>query len=79
MPLKVSSHDVSGRGFAQHDDGDIMLKMSQEDWSFLLFALGYFTGGREKESERAVAIEFINRINEGNPEFKPYKVKKEKK
>lgn len=55
----------------------VVLSMDQDDFSLLLFALGLATGAAERDSNRGTALNLlglVNRLNEGNPRFIPYKL-----
>jgi hypothetical protein len=59
------------------DNGDAEITLSRDDYNSLIFALGYAMGAAMKENETKMANSFIalvNRINEGNPDYIPYKV-----
>ncbi len=67
------------KGFQLETDGDVVLRMSQNDYNYILFALGYYTGGLMKDKNVAGAdnvIDLMNRINKGNPNYVPYSTKK---
>jgi hypothetical protein len=61
-------------------DGQVVLTMSREDYETLLIALGIAAGHAMKEGARPhKCLAFINRLNEGNPNYTPYQVEAEKK
>lgn len=53
-------------------DGQVVLTMSKADYSLLMLALGHL--GRIM-SPLFGWIELINRLNEGNPDYTPYRRK----
>lgn len=58
-------------------DGDtVTLRMSLDDWQHTLFLLGVATG-REPGALEIEVLPLINRICEGHPDFRPYKVEPE--
>jgi hypothetical protein len=51
-------------------DGDIILHLSQEDYATLLLLLGHALHtwpGSDQEK-----VDFLNRLNAGNPDYTPY-------
>lgn len=58
-------------------EGYVVLAMELQDYQSLLLALGY-VAGRAMEHEGPLTIQgaigLVNRLNEGNPRFIPYKV-----
>jgi hypothetical protein len=57
-------------------DGQVVLTMSRPDYELLLLWLGMATGGILKDGDNADGIiAFLNRLNEGNPNYTPYEVK----
>jgi hypothetical protein len=57
------------------ENGDVQLTMSKDDWQRLLLVLGYAAGAAHKVGAWDAArpmIALTNRLNEGNPEFRPY-------
>ena len=63
-------------------DGQVVLSMSREDYETLLIALGYYTGGISQRAGKNEAftemIELLNRLNQGNPNYRPYQVGEKK-
>jgi len=55
-------------------DGNVVLTMSREDYQMLMIVLGYATGGAIKDAWTPASrmFELTNRLNEGNPNYKPY-------
>jgi hypothetical protein len=53
-------------------DNQVVLTMSREDWWMLLLVLGYATGGGAIPESRM--FELMNRLNEGNPNYTPYRI-----
>jgi hypothetical protein len=57
------------------ENGQVVLRMSREDYSYLLFLLGgSVIVAVEKESLLPNLMAFTNRLNEGNPNYTPYQV-----
>lgn len=58
-------------------NGQVVLTMSHEDYQMLLFALGIATGSALKDAKPIKPIlEFMNRLNQGNPNYSAYQVEK---
>jgi len=57
-------------------DGDeVILRLSESDYHSLLFMLGAYAGAQPSGSIQFLhAMAFVNRLNEGNPNFIPYKL-----
>lgn len=55
-------------------DGQVILTMSREDYTLLLMLLGADFAW-EVIASRQRQLEFLNRLNEGNPDYTPYQVK----
>jgi len=58
-------------------DGQVVLTMTREDYQRILLALGAWVAAMHRpfEPERTFELlEFVNRLNEGNPNFTPYQV-----
>lgn len=56
-------------------DGLICIAMTPSDWSTLLVLLGFGTATMLRTEDFSNLVEvlgLINRMNEGNPAFKPY-------
>jgi hypothetical protein len=70
-------------GFSTNDDDHVVLTMTRDDYSSLLFILGFATGSLAKEPPAGGIVEhqrvlaLLNRLNIGNPNYTPYKVKKD--
>lgn len=60
----------------REEHGQVILTMSREDYQMLLIVLGYAIGGAIKEqwTPAEEIFELTNRINEGNPNFRPYEL-----
>ena len=58
-------------GWSLDSDENVVLRMTQGDYNFLIFALGIATGADVTNTTEMVKL--INKLNEGNPNFKPYK------
>lgn len=61
------------------ENGKVVLTMSREDYEMLLIVLGYATGAAIKDDWTPVRrmFELTNRLNKGNPSYRPYVVKAE--
>ena len=60
----------------REENGEIVLAMSREDYEHLLITLGYAVGVFLQQGGRAqlrTACALVNRINQGNPGYKPYR------
>jgi hypothetical protein len=60
--------------YQELENGDVQITMSRNDWGNLLLALGYAAASaheREDLTSRSI-FGIINRLNEGNPRFRPY-------
>jgi hypothetical protein len=58
------------------ENGEVVLRMSQEDYFNLLLALGIATGVAARDGMALKPwLELTNRINQGNPRFSAYEVK----
>lgn len=61
----------------REENGQVVLTMSREDYESLLLFLGYATGaaairGEFREGDSIIAL--TNRLNTGNPNYKPYEI-----
>ena len=67
-------------------DGQVVLTLSRDDYSSLIFYMGAATGVLLRDSprpdtqDRALRrmLEFLNRLNQGNPNYTPYQVGEKK-
>lgn len=57
----------------REENGQVILSMSREDYDLLLLALGGFTLAAENAPAPRL-LAFMNRLNEGNPNYTPYQV-----
>lgn len=58
-------------------DGQVVLTMSREDYDQLLLSIGALMILRmQYKDEIGKLFELVNRLNQGNPNFTPYKVEK---
>lgn len=55
--------------YSETEDGKVVLTLTRADYQLLLMALGYARGGL---GPRLLDIDFINRLNQGNPDFRAY-------
>ena len=59
----------------REENGQVILTMSSEDFQTILLALGAFTGLHMGNRGHGVKMfEMLNRLNEGNPHYKPYAI-----
>jgi hypothetical protein len=67
-------------GWSLNADGNVVLTMTQDDWSNLLLTLGYATGAARRGNDVMYQsfLDLVNRLNVGNPRFTPYAVETEK-
>lgn len=69
----------SAPGWHRDAAGNVVITMTPDDYSRLLFMLGQATGAALKDRQSASpAFALLNRLNVGNPNYTPYQVKKEK-
>jgi len=59
----------------REENGQVILTMDLLDWQVLLIMFGRVLSTLEYE-ERAAFFSHLTRLNEGNPNFKPYMVYK---
>lgn len=61
----------------REENGQVVLTMSREDYETLLIWLGYYTGGVSQRGGKIdEMLSFLNRLNQGNPNYTPYQVEK---
>ena len=61
----------------REENGQVVLTMTREDYNWILFALGCLTGQRMRDGTAIEPVlEFMNRLNQGNPNYTPYQVEK---
>jgi hypothetical protein len=62
------------------ENGQVVLRMSREDYEGLLVWLGYATAQVAKTGMGDLDgfLTFLNRLNEGNPHYTPYQVEEKK-
>ncbi len=60
-------------------DGQVVLTISREDYNSLIFLLGIATGEALRNGHKlAPHLEFLDRLNQGNPNYTPYQVGEKK-
>jgi len=59
-------------GYREEND-QVILTMSREDYQLMLMLLGAGAAGARIVSGKK-ALEFLNRLNQGNPHYTPYQV-----
>lgn len=60
------------------ENGQVVLRMSREDYVALLFLLSGASRMALQQGKIDSILELMNRLNEGNPNYTPYQVKREK-
>jgi hypothetical protein len=63
--------------FSREPNGLIALRMTQDEWDELVALMGFATAQVIRERDAPAfwrAIRLVNRLNEGNPDFRPYEV-----
>jgi hypothetical protein len=61
-------------------DGLVCVTMTADDWSLLLVSLGMAAGRALRAGDNETLKEvlgLVNRLNQGNPSFKPYDLQAE--
>ena len=59
----------------REENGQVILAMSREDFGSLCFWLGIAAGHMMAKGEKIDRIgALLNRLNEGNPNYRPYQV-----
>ncbi len=59
----------------REENGQVVLTMSREDWQNLLMSLGIAAGSLDPESPMLARLfNLVNRLNQGNPNYRPYQV-----
>lgn len=58
---------------------EIVLRLSVDDYDRLLIMMGFATGAAFKKDVHMAYqfVDLVNRINRGNPKFRPYAIPKE--
>ena len=70
---------AAGMKYTENSD-TITLKMSRNDYDQLILILGYATGMASRTGDKWTFyawIDFVNRLNTGNPHFLPYEIPEE--
>jgi hypothetical protein len=69
------------RGYSENENGDVVLTMTRDDFKVIIRALGFYTFQVDRGPDgvyQRIALpevfELVNRINEGNPHFRPYEI-----
>ncbi len=63
------------------ENGQVVLRMSREDYDLLLMSLGMATGVANKQrifAHGQSIVMLCDRLNEGNPNYTPYQVPEKK-
>lgn len=61
----------------REEQGQIILTLTPNDWANLLMTLGIAAGALEPDSPMLNRVfNLVNRLNEGNANFRPYEVPK---
>jgi hypothetical protein len=60
----------------REENGQVVLTMSREDYQSLIYKLGVAGAAALNHSPENFRreLEFMNRLNEGNPNYRPYEV-----
>jgi hypothetical protein len=60
----------------RRENGQVIITITEEEWCELLLSLGYATGSMRKDGSFmwTRALRLVNSINEGNPDYIPYKI-----
>lgn len=62
--------------YREESDGTVTLTLSRDDYELVLMALGIAIGCASRDGVPIQSwLELTNRINEGNPNYTPYKRK----
>jgi hypothetical protein len=64
-------------GWSEDADGNVAITMTRDDYDSLLLALGRAAGCMSRDGDRAGvyrAVALLNRLNAGNPYYRPYVV-----
>jgi hypothetical protein len=61
----------------QEENGNVVLRMSKEDWHLTMYALDKAIGCVPNPARHLAykLIDLRNRLNQGNPNYTPYQVK----
>ncbi len=66
----------------REENDSVILTMSREDYERLLMRLGMAAGHLSREgythAQWQAELAFMNRLNQGNPNYTPYQVEKKK-
>jgi hypothetical protein len=64
----------------REENGQVILSMSREDYDALLIRLGLAAGVAATCDKALFAehVKMLNRLNEGNPNYRPYQVEAKK-
>jgi hypothetical protein len=64
----------------REENGQVILSMSPEDYDELLITLGYAVGAALQANGHLLRriTPLLNRLNEGNPNYRPYQVEAKK-
>jgi hypothetical protein len=56
----------------REENGQVILTMDHLDWELLLMALGRALSTMRERDERSAFLSLVNRLNQGNPNYRPY-------
>lgn len=56
----------------REEKGEIVLRMPREDYEVILMALGAWTAQTWQKGGSERMFRLLNRLNEGNPHYRPY-------
>jgi hypothetical protein len=63
--------------FTRTGNNEIILQMNEDQWETLLILTGIALGAYMQRGDRQQfwrTLEFINKLNAGNPDFTPYEI-----
>ena len=63
--------------YGENEQGDVTLRLTRDDYTRLILALGYATGAAMKQPGGMSVddlLRLMNRLNEGNSNYRPYAV-----
>jgi hypothetical protein len=67
----------AGVSYSEDSQGQVVLRMSREDYEIILMALGAWTSFTWQKGNDGM-FRMLNRLNEGHPSYTPYQVPEKK-
>ena len=59
--------------YSENESKQVVLTLARGDYELLMLALGFVSGSVSDDKPRLYGLlDLVNRINEGNPNFRPY-------